>query len=361
MTFFTIKNRTISVEAPPFIIAEMSGNHNNCFEQALNIVRAAAATGADAIKLQTYTADTITIDAVGDDFMIGNPDSLWSRRSLYELYEEASIDWDWIKPLMTEAEKLGLICFSSVFDEKSVDFMEDLNVAAYKIASFENNHLPLIRKTALTGKPIIISTGTANEEQVHEAVQVARESGCTQLAILKCTSDYPAEPNDSNLMTIPYMRDIFGCEVGLSDHTLGLGVPVASVALGASIIEKHFITKRDLGGVDSSFSADQDEMTQLVFEVNNAWKALGSVSFELSENERKNKQFKRSIYAVADIKAGELFSEENIRVIRPGFGLHPRHYQDLLGTAAHRNFSFGEPIVKSKSKAQFIGSDERKT
>ena len=344
MTSFNIKNRPIGIDCPPFVIAEMSGNHNNSFEQALSIVHAAATTGADAIKLQTYTADTITINADSDDFVISNPDSLWTKRTLYELYEEASTDWEWIRQIMAEADKLGLICFSSVFDETSVDFMEDLNAGAYKIASFENNHLPLIRKAASTGKPIIISTGTASEDEVHEAVEAARNGGCTQLALLKCTSDYPADPAASNLMTIAHMKETFGCEVGLSDHTLGIGVPVASVALGATIIEKHFITDRNLGGVDAAFSADVKEMTQLVAEATNAWKALGSVSFDLSESEQLNTQFRRSIYAVADIKAGEPFSPENIRVIRPGYGLHPRHYDELLGTAAHRNFTFGEPI-----------------
>ena len=222
--------------------------------------------------------------------------------------------------------------------------MEDMNAGAYKIASFENNHLPLIRKAASTGKPIISSTGTASEDEVHEAVEAARNGGCTQLALLKCTSDYPADPAASNLMTIAHMKETFGCEVGLSDHTLGIGVPVASVALGATIIEKHFITDRNLGGVDAAFSADVKEMAQLVAEATNAWKALGSVSFDLSESEQRNTQFRRSIYAVADIKAGEPFSPENIRVIRPGYGLHPRHYDELLGTAAHRNFTFGEPI-----------------
>lgn len=344
MTSFNIKNRPIGIDHSPFVIAEMSGNHNNSFEQALGIVHAAAKTGADAVKLQTYTADTITINAENNDFVISNPDSLWTRRTLYDLYDEASTDWEWIKQIMAEAEKLDLICFSSVFDETSVDFMEDLNAGAYKIASFENNHLPLIRKAASTGKPIIISTGTASEDEIHEAVEAARNGGCMQLALLKCTSDYPADPAASNLMTIPHMKETFGCEVGLSDHTLGIGVPVASVALGATIIEKHFITDRNLGGVDAAFSADISEMSQLVAEATNAWKALGSVSFELSENEQRNTQFKRSIYAVADIKAGEPFSPENIRVIRPGYGLHPRYYDKLLGAAAHRNFVFGEPV-----------------
>lgn len=344
MTSFKIKDRLIGSEHPPFVIAEMSGNHNNSFEQALSIVHAAAKTGADAIKLQTYTADTITINADSDDFVIHNPESLWTKRTLYELYDEASTDWEWVGKIMAEADKLGLICFSSVFDETSVDFMEGLNASAYKIASFENNHLPLIRKTASTGKPMIISTGTASEDEVHEAVQAARDGGCTQLALLKCTSDYPADPAASNLMTIKYMKETFGCEIGLSDHTLGIGVPVASVALGATIIEKHFISDRNLGGVDAAFSANSSEMTQLVFEATNAWKALGSVSFDLSENEQRNKQFRRSIYAVADIKVGEAFSSENIRVIRPGYGLHPRHYDELLGVTAHRAFRFGEPI-----------------
>ena len=344
MSAFAIKDRPIGVDHPPFVIAEMSGNHNNSLKQAMAIVRSASAAGADAIKLQAYTADTITIDSDREEFVIRNPDSLWDGRTLHELYREASTDWDWIKKIMDEAGKLDMICFSSVFDESAVDFMENLDAGAYKIASFENNHLPLIRKAASTGKPLIISTGTASENEVGEAVEAAREGGCKQLALLKCTSDYPADPSDSNLMTIPHMKQVFGCEVGLSDHTLGIGTAIASVALGATIIEKHFITDRSLGGVDAPFSADEAEMAQLVSEAANAWKALGKASFDLSDKEERNTQFRRSIYAVADIKAGDSFTKENIRVIRPGFGLHPRYYDKLLGQASHRDFSFGEPL-----------------
>lgn len=344
MTTFKINGRPIGCNHPPFVIAEMSGNHNNSFEQALAILRAAALAGADAIKLQAYSADTITIKANNEDFLISNPDSLWDGRTLYELYQEASTDWDWIKSLMLEAEKLDLICFASVFDETAVDFMEDIGAVAYKIASFENNHIPLIKKVASTRKPLIMSTGTASEDEVRESVEVAREAGCRQLALLKCTSDYPADPAESNISTIPYMRELFGCEVGLSDHTMGVGVPIASVALGATIIEKHFITDRNLGGVDAPFSADEAEMSLLVDQCINAWKSLGKPSFELSKREASNTQFRRSIYAVADIKEGEVLTSENIRVIRPGYGMHPRYYEELLGTISRRSFKFGEPL-----------------
>ena len=344
MSTFAIKERPIGIDHPPFVIAEMSGNHNNSFEHAMAIVHSAAAAGADAIKLQAYTADTITIDSDREEFLIRNPDSLWDGRTLHELDREASTDWDWIRNIMEEAERLNLICFSSVFDESSVDFLEDLNACAYKIASFENNHIPLIRKAASTGKPLIISTGTASEDEVREAAGAARDAGCQQLALLKCTSDYPADPSDSNLRTIPHMRQVFECQIGLSDHTLGIGVAIASVALGATIIEKHFTTDRNLGGVDAAFSANESEMAQLVAEATNAWKSIGEASLDLSEKESQNTQFRRSIYAVADIKAGEPFTAENVRVIRPGFGLHPRHYDQILGIKSHRDFSFGEPL-----------------
>lgn len=341
---FSILNRQINPSAEPFIIAEMSGNHNQSFEQAVAIINAASRSGVSALKLQTYTPDTLTLNCKSDDFKINNPESPWNNKYLYELYTEAYTDWDWIKSIMYECKKLDMVCFTSVFDETAVDFMEDLNTPAYKIASFENNHIPLIIKAAETKKPLIISTGTASEQDIAEAVDAAKGAGCTNLALLKCTSDYPADVADSNLLTIPYLRSKFKCEVGLSDHTLGVGVAIASVALGATIIEKHFTTDKALGGVDSSFSADEEEMKILVNEAGKAMKALGKISLEMSSREATNTQFRRSIYAIENIKVGDVFSPKNIKVIRPGFGLHPRHYRELLGKPASCAFSFGEPI-----------------
>ena len=341
---FFISQRAINQSKKPFIIAEMSGNHNQSFDHALSIIKSAAACGVDALKLQTYTPDTITLNSKKDDFKIINPDSLWSNRYLYDLYRDAYTDWDWVKDIMLECSKYGLTCFSSVFDETSVEFMEDLNTPAYKIASFENNHIPLIRKVASTGKPLIISSGTASEDEIDEAVDTARAAGCTELALLKCTSDYPADVGDSNLLSIPYMRQKFCCEIGLSDHSMGIGVSVASVALGATIIEKHFTSDKSLGGVDASFSADPVEMKSLVTECQNAWKSLGNISFDLSEKEKLNIQFRRSIYASEKIKKGDIFTKRNIKVVRPGFGAHPRYYATLLGKCSDRNFDFGEPI-----------------
>ena len=340
----SIKGRPIGIGEPPYVIAEMSSNHNQSFSQAIAIVDAAKRAGAHALKLQTYTADTLTLDHPGPDFLIDDPNSLWNGRNLHELYSCAYTDWNWVAQIFEYAEEIGIDCFSSAFDDTSVDFLEDIGACAYKIASFENVHLPLIRKAASTGKPLIISTGLASEIEIDEAVENAREAGCRDLIRLKCTSDYPADPADSNLRTLPYLAERYGCVVGLSDHTLGIGVAIASIALGASVIEKHFTTSRDKDGVDSSFSTDEAEMALLVAETDRVARALGEIKFGPSENEETSLQFRRSIYAVCDIKKGDVLSPENIRIIRPGYGLHPRHYDSLIGNRADKDYVKGDRL-----------------
>ena len=339
-----INGRKIGRLHSPYIIAEMSGNHNQTLDQALSILDAAANIGADAIKLQTYTADTLTLDSPRRDFIISDENSLWSGKSLYELYREAYTPWDWIELIFTEARKRNIDCFSSIFDEGSIDFLENLNAPAYKISSFENNHIPLIRKAAATKKPLIISTGASSEANITEAVENAREAGCTELALLKCTSDYPAAIADSNLSCIPYLRDKYNCVIGLSDHTLGIAAAIGGVALGASIVEKHFIVSRDQGGVDSSFSADKAELKQIVRDAKNVWGAIGKPDIHISEREVASLMYKRSIYACQQIKKGEIFTVNNIRIIRPGFGLHPRHYTELIGTVCHSDLTAGDRL-----------------
>lgn len=339
-----IANRLIGRAPPPFIIAEMSGNHNQSLERALAIVDAAAKAGVHAIKLQTYTADTLTINAEDASFCITDPDSLWKGQSLYKLYQQAHTPWEWHKPIFNKCNELGIICFSTPFDETAVDFLEELNVPAYKIASFENNHLPLIRKAALTGKPLIISTGMATIAELDEAVKTARESGCNDIILLKCTSAYPASPEDTNLLTIPHLRQLFDIEVGLSDHTIGIGVAVASIALGATIIEKHFTLLRADGGVDSAFSMEPDEMKMLVEETHKAWQALGKVSYGTTEKEKASAKFRRSIYIVEDIKKGEEFTSKNLRIIRPGSGMQPKYFDVLLGKRAACDIKRGLPM-----------------
>jgi pseudaminic acid synthase len=328
----------------PFIIAEMSGNHNQSLDRALAIVEAAAKTGVQALKLQTYTADTITLDVQTGDFKINDEQSLWKGKSLHNLYKEAYTPWEWHAPIMQRAKELGMTCFSSPFDETAVDFLESLHVPAYKIASFENNHLPLIRKVAATGKPMIISTGMASLAELDEAVRAAREAGCKDLVLLKCTSTYPALPENSNISTIPHMRNLFGCEIGLSDHTMGVGVSVAAVTLGATVIEKHFTLRRADGGVDSAFSLEPAEMASLVTETERAWQSLGSVKYGPTEAEKKSLVFRRSIYISADMKAGEVLSEENIRCVRPGKGLAPKFYEEVIGRKINQDVSKGTPL-----------------
>ncbi len=326
-----IADQKIGHGHPPFIIAEMSGNHNQSLDRAMEIVEAAAKTGAHALKIQTYTADTMTLDIHEGEFFITDPTSLWNGNSLYKLYQEAMIPWEWHKPIFDQCKKLGLICFSTPFDETAVDFLEKLETPCYKIASFENTDIPLIQKVAATGKPIIISTGMASAEELEETVAAARESGCRDLILLKCTSTYPASPENTNILTIPDMCERFGVQVGLSDHTLGLGVAVASVALGATVIEKHFTLSRADGGVDSAFSMEPNEMKSLVLETERAWKALGEVRYGVTEAEKSSLKHRRSLYVVKDMKAGEALTRENLRAIRPGLGLSPKFFDSLLG------------------------------
>ena len=339
-----IGHRKISVAAPPFVIAEMSGNHNQSLDRALEIVEAAAEAGAHALKLQTYTADTITLDISVGEFSINDEQSLWKGRSLYELYKLAHTPWEWHKPIMQRARELGMLCFSTPFDESAVDFLESLNVPAYKIASFEIVHLPLIRKVAATGKPMIISTGMATLSEIDEAVRVAREGGCRDLVLLKCTSTYPATPENSNVLTLPHLRMLFGCEVGLSDHTMGMGASVAAVAHGATVIEKHFTLCRADGGVDSSFSLEPVELRGLVVETERAWQSLGQVSYGPTEAEKKSLLFRRSIYIARDIKAGDMLTSENLRCVRPGMGLQPKYYDLLIGRRVNQDVKKGTPM-----------------
>ncbi|MCE3232166.1 MAG: pseudaminic acid synthase [Rickettsiaceae bacterium] len=339
-----IVGRTIGEGHAPFIIAEMSGNHNQSLDRALEIVEAAAAAGAHALKIQTYTADTMTIDIEKGEFFISDEGSLWKGNSLYDLYKEAHTPWEWHKPIFEKAKQLGMIGFSSPFDATAVDFLESLNVPCYKIASFENTDIPLIRKVASTGKPMIISTGMATAEELQESVDAAKAAGCKDLILLKCTSTYPASPENSNIVTIPHMRDLFDVQIGLSDHTHGIGVAVASVAFGASVIEKHFTLKRSDGGVDSAFSLEPHELKSLVEETERAWQSLGKVTYGTSKAEEKSRIFRRSLYVVKDIKQGESFSPENVRAIRPGLGLPPKHYDTLMGKKAANNLPKGKPL-----------------
>ena len=336
-----IGHRTIGPDAPPFVIAEMSGNHNQSLERAFEIVEAAAATGAHALKIQTYTPDTMTLDLDEREFHISDPKSLWAGTSLYKLYGKAYTPWEWHKPIFDRARALGIIAFSTPFDDTAVDFLESLNVPCYKIASFENTDLPLIRRVAATGKPLIISTGMATVAELDETVRAARDAGCKDLVLLKCTSTYPATAANTNILTIPHLRELFGCEIGLSDHTMGVGVSVASVALGATVIEKHFTLNRAHGGVDSSFSMEPAEMTQLVVEAERAWQALGQVSYGITEAEKPSLVFRRSIYIAQDMKAGDVLTPHNLRCVRPGMGLPPKFYDTLLGRSVNQDVKKG--------------------
>ncbi|MBR0757035.1 pseudaminic acid synthase [Bradyrhizobium jicamae] len=340
----SIAGRSIGRAHRPFIIAEMSGNHNQSLERALAIVDAAAASGAHALKLQTYTADTMTLDLGEGEFFIDDPNSLWRGTSLHKLYQEAYTPWEWHKPIFARARDHGMIPFSTPFDATAVDFLEELEVPCYKIASFENTDLPLIRKVAATGKPMIISTGMATVADIDEAVRAAHEAGCRDLILLKCTSTYPAAPSDTNLLTIPHMRALFGCEVGLSDHTFGIGAGVASVALGATVIEKHFTLARADGGVDSTFSMEPAEMAALVVETERAWMALGQVHYGLTEKEKKSQVFRRSLYVAEDLAPGDALTEQNLRIIRPGLGLPPKYFETLLGKRVGRAVRKGTPM-----------------
>jgi pseudaminic acid synthase len=340
----SIAGRTIGQSARPYLIAEMSGNHNQSLARALEIVDAAAACGADAIKLQTYTADTMTLDVAAPGFVIEDQTSLWAGRQLHSLYQEAHTPWDWHGPIMKHAAARGLHCFSTPFDDTAVDFLESLGAPAYKIASFENTDLPLIRAVARTGKPMIISTGMATVAEIEEAVLTARAAGCKELVLLKCTSTYPATPENTNIRTIPNMRDTFGCEIGLSDHTMGCGVSVAAVAYGASVIEKHFTLRRADGGVDSAFSLEPEEFKTLRFETERAWQSLGEVRYGPTDAEKKSLQFRRSIYIARDAKVGDVLTRDNLRCVRPGLGLAPKYYELLLGRRLGRDVKKGTPM-----------------
>lgn len=336
----------VGSDHPPFIIAEMSGNHNQSLEQALKIVDAAAAAGVDALKLQTYTADTMTIDVDLPAFRIDNPDSLWAGQSLYALYQQAYTPWEWHAPIIERCKALDLLCFSTPFDATAVEFLEAFDMPCYKIASFENTDHDLIRKAAATGKPLIISSGMATLTELQESVAVARDAGCQALMVLKCTSAYPAQPKDCHLRTMVDMQAQLDCMVGLSDHTLGTTVPVAAVALGATVIEKHFVLDRDAGGVDAAFSLNPDEMQALVSESRIAWEALGNVQYgPSSKAEHQSMQFRRSLYIVEDLPAGTTLEAQHVRAIRPGFGLPVKHRPQLLGKTLKQAVVKGTPAA----------------
>ena len=338
-----ISTQLIGINYPPFIIAEMSGNHNQSLERALQIVEGAAKTGAHAIKLQTYTADTMTLDLKEREFFISDEKSPWKGQSLYDLYKIAHTPWDWHKPIFDHAKKLGLICFSTPFDETSVNFLEKLGAPAYKIASFENTDIPLIKRVAGTGKPLIISTGMVTQDELDESVNAARQAGCKDLILLKCTSTYPATPENSNLLTIPHLSERYRCEVGLSDHTLGIGAAISSVALGATVIEKHFTLKRADGGVDSTFSMEPAEMKELVEETARAWQSLGKVYVGPTEAEKASIAFRRSLYIVKDMKLGDVLTKENVRAIRPGLGIPIKYLDQVLGRPVRVQVARGTP------------------
>jgi len=344
MREITVENRKIGQGHPPFIIAEMSGNHNQSLDKALEIVCAAKKAGVDALKMQTYTPETMTLDVDEKEFMINEPGNLWQGKSLYQIYKKAYTPWEWHEKIFNLAHNLRLNIFSSPFDETAIDFLEELDVQLYKISSFENTDIPLIKKVAATGKPMIISTGMATVAELDETVRAAREAGCKELILLKCTSTYPATAGNTNISTIPHMRELFGVQVGLSDHTMGTGVAVASVALGATVIEKHFTLSRADGGVDSAFSMEPDEMAALVVETERAWQAVGNVTYGPTEVEKASLKFRRSIYVAKDIEAGEEFTKDNIKVIRPGYGLEPKYYEQVLKIKANKVLTAGTPL-----------------
>lgn len=339
-----IAGRKIGVGAAPFIIAELSGNHDQSLDKALSMIDAAAAAGADAIKLQTYSPDTITLNVHEGDFFINDPGSLWHGHSLHQLYEKAMTPWEWHEPLFARAKQLGLIAFSSPFDLTAVEYLESLDVPCYKIASFENTDHGLIAAVAKTGKPVILSTGMASQAELAESVEVLRANGCSDFVLLKCTSQYPARPRDANLSTIPHLKQLFNCEVGLSDHTTGIGVSVAAVALGATVIEKHFVLDRSEGGVDAEFSMEPAEFKSLVDECVRAHDAVGKVHYGCTEKEVASRVHRRSLYIAEDMKAGERLTKENLRSVRPGAGLPTKHLPILLGRSITQDAKKGTPM-----------------
>lgn len=342
---FEIARRPIGQDHPPFVIAEMSGNHNHSLERALAIVDVAAASGAHALKIQTYTADTMTLPLAHDEFFVSDPGNLWNGRSLYDLYSEAHTPWEWHADIFERCRRHGIIGFSTPFDASAVEFLEKLDAPCYKISSFENTDLPLVRRVAATGKPLIISTGMATAAELDETVRAARAAGARDIVLLKCTSTYPATPDNTHVRTIPHMRELFGCEIGLSDHTMGVGASVAAVALGATVIEKHFTLARADGGVDSSFSLEPKEFRTLVDETERAWRSLGSVQYGPTAAEQKSLRYRRSLYVVRDMAAGESFTAENVRAIRPGLGLPPKYLEIVLQHKAARSLKLGTAVV----------------
>lgn len=344
MPYIEIGDRRVGPFQPVYIVAEISANHDQKFDQAVELIKAAKEAGADAVKFQTYTPDTMTIKSDRPEFRIGGG-TLWDGKNLYDLYAEAYTPWEWQPKLKEIAEELGLDFFSTAFDPTSVDFLEEIGVPVHKLASFEIVDILLIEKIARTGKPLIVSTGMATLGEIEEAVRVARNAGATQIALLKCTSAYPSPPEEMNLRTIPHLAESFGVPVGLSDHTLGIAVPVAAVALGACIVEKHFTLSRHIPGPDSAFSLEPHEFKVMVEAIRTAEKALGKVHYGVSEREARSRVFRRSLFIVKDIKVGELFTEENVRSIRPGHGLHPRYLKDVLGRRATRDITAGTPLT----------------
>jgi N-acetylneuraminate synthase len=339
-----IEGIEISDKQPPFVIAEMSANHNQSLDRAFEIVDEAARIGVHAVKIQTYTADTMTLDLKDNEFLVSDENSLWKGKTLYDLYREASTPWKWHRAIFDRCKKRGLIGFSTPFDSTAVDFLESLNVPCYKIASFENTHIPLIKKVASTGKPFFMSTGMATYEELKDSIEVIRQSGNPNFILMKCTSSYPALPEDANLTTIPDLKARFRCHVGVSDHTMGIGVSVAASALGAVAIEKHFILSRNEEGVDSSFSMEPAEMKLLVEESKKAWQSLGQVVYGPTEKEKKSLQFRRSLYIVKDLRTGDVLNVNNVRAIRPGLGLPPKYFELVLGKKIKRNACRGTPL-----------------
>lgn len=350
MKEITIGNRPIGPNHPPFIIAEMSGNHNQSLNRAMELVEAAAGSGVHALKLQTASPDGLTLNVDHPDFLIDDPTSPWAGRNLYELYKEAVTPWDWHEPIFKRCADLGLTVFSSPFEQSAVDLLEELDAPCYKIASFELVDLPLIRRAAATEKPLIMSTGMATVSDIEDAVNAAKEVGNDQIILLKCTSSYPATSADANIATIPHLREMFGLQVGLSDHTLGIGVPCAAAALGATVIEKHFTLRRSDGGVDATFSMEPPEFEALVTESERAWSSVGSVTYGGAEIEKKSLKFRRSLYVAENIKAGQILTRENLRIVRPGYGLAPKNIDVLLGRKVNRDLCVGTAM-----KWEYIG------
>lgn len=330
--------------ASPFVIAELSGNHNQCLDTALQMVEEAANAGVDAIKLQTYKAETMTLDCELDRFVIKEHDNLWQGEPLFALYQRAATPWEWHEEIFSRARELGLYAFSSPFDKTSVDFLESLNVPCYKIASFECTDLPLLKHVAKTGKPVILSTGMATLSEIEEAVRCLRDYGCEKILLLKCTSAYPAKPQDSNLNTIAHMKSAFGCEVGLSDHTKGIGVAISASAIGAKVIEKHFVLDRRAGGVDAEFSLEPKEFQLLVQELKNSYQAMGEIVYGGSESERDSKRYRRSIYVTKNLKKGEIITKDHVSVLRPANGLEPKYLDNVIGKAAKSDLMYGQSI-----------------